>query len=119
MTKITILITILVLLIPISQLANSEQITNTKHERTKMEILKCESNFRHDVWGDNGRAYGIAQFHKPTFEWLKGLANMRCLEWKSEKDQIKLLDWALRNGYGKLWSCFQENEYTNVMENDI
>jgi len=75
-------------------------------ETQKIQILKCESSYRHyGVWGDNGRAYGIAQFHRKTFDRFKTLAGWPQLRWDSLRDQLWLFDWALRNGYANAWTC--------------
>jgi hypothetical protein len=76
-------------------------------ERAKLKIVLCESDGRHDnVWGDGGKSYGICQFQKPTFNWMRDLAGRPDLKWWSRDDQLALLDWALRNGYGKYWTCY-------------
>lgn len=80
-------------------------------EKEKLIILSCETKFRHDgVWGDQGKSYGIAQFQKVTFDELKNRANKPALQWKNQDDQLWLLDWALRNGYAKKWSCYSGNK---------
>ncbi len=70
-------------------------------------IIYRESANRHEgVWGDKRLpypAYGIAQFQKRTFNWMKTLAGRPDLNWKSEDDQRWLLVWALKNGYGNHW----------------
>jgi hypothetical protein len=82
------------------------------------EILKCESEFIHEKnWGDcdgsgiknekHCQAFGWAQFHKNTFLWMKELAGMPELKWKSKKDQLWLLKWALRNNLGRHWTCYK------------
>jgi hypothetical protein len=77
-------------------------------EREKLSILTCESNIKHtDIWGDNGMSYGIAQFQERTFKELKLKAGKPKLSWKVQADQIWLLDWALRNGYGEYWTCYK------------
>jgi hypothetical protein len=85
--------------------------TDLRIEQEKLVILSCESKFRHDgIWGDNGRSYGIAQFQKPTFDELKTRAGKTTLQWTKQEDQLWLLDWALRNGYAKKWSCSTANK---------
>ena len=70
---------------------------DVKIEKEKLSILTCESGIRHaGVWGDQGRSYGIAQFQKRTFEYLKEKAGNSKLNWKVQKDQLWLLDWADR-----------------------
>jgi len=78
-------------------------------EREKLSILTCESGIRHEgIWGDGGKSYGIAQFQEPTFRHLKQLAGKPDLVWWKKNDQIWLLDWSLRNGYGRYWTCYQK-----------
>lgn len=76
------------------------------------EITTCESGGKHDnVWGRAGE-YGVAQFKKSTFNWMKLKANMPELLWNSREDQITLLTWAIENGYAKQhWrTCYQRAE---------
>lgn len=76
-------------------------------EREKMSILLCESGIRHEgTWGDGGKSYGIAQFQLATFKDLRKEAGRPELQWKNRDDQLWLLDWALRHGYGKYWTCY-------------
>lgn len=78
-------------------------------------VIRCESSHRH--YDSNGnilvgdthleiQAYGIAQFQIRTFNWLKKKAGKPELCWTKKNDQIYLLEWALKNGYGYLWSCY-------------
>lgn len=85
--------------------------TDLRIEKEKLIILSCESKFRHDgIWGDNYKSYGIAQFQKITFDELKTRAGKPDLRWHSMSDQLWLLDFALRNGYAKKWSCYSGNK---------
>lgn len=80
-------------------------------ERTKLAIIECESGIKHEgVWGDGGRSYGIAQFQYRTFDWMRGQAGRPELRWKNRRDQLWLLDWALRRGYGKYWTCYSKTK---------
>jgi hypothetical protein len=80
-------------------------------ERVKLDILACESGFRHDgIWGDGGRSYGIAQFKQRTFKWLSGLAGRPDLRWANKHDQLYLLDWAIENGYARHWTCYGKTQ---------
>ncbi len=77
-------------------------------EREKLSILTCESGLRHEgIWGDGGKSYGIAQFQYATFKDLRTQAGRLDLRWKDMHDQLWLLDWALRNGYGRYWTCYK------------
>jgi hypothetical protein len=71
-------------------------------------ITYCESRDIHDRTSYAG-AYGRAQFMERTFNWMKGLAGKPHLQWRSEADQMWLLNWAVRNGYGKHWqTCYHQ-----------
>ena len=72
------------------------------------KILICESSLRHNVFGDNGESYGIAQMQKRTFYWMVKESGMKNLSWKNLDHQIELLGWALDNGYGKYWTCYKK-----------
>lgn len=72
------------------------------------DVTTCESSNRHEnVWGDGGKSYGVAQFHKRTFDWMKKLAGHPEYDWKNRENQISLLSWAIKNGYGSHWqTCY-------------
>uniref|UniRef100_A0A6M3JN77 Transglycosylase SLT domain-containing protein n=1 Tax=viral metagenome TaxID=1070528 RepID=A0A6M3JN77_9ZZZZ len=70
------------------------------------KIIQCESGGDNNAVGDNGKARGIAQFHRPTFDWLCRLSG-KDLNYYNAQDQRELLVWALENGRGYLWSCFR------------
>jgi len=67
-------------------------------------IIKCESSWKEDAVGDGGRAYGLAQFHRPTWDWLTELSG-KDLDYKNPQHQIELLTWAIENGRSYLWTC--------------
>jgi hypothetical protein len=95
-------------LTPMSQAPPKDKISNAILIE---QIIYCESRGNHDIWGDldyEYPAYGILQYQERTFNWLKELAGMEYLNWKEEQDQIILTDWAIDNGYAKLWSCYQK-----------
>lgn len=72
------------------------------------KITMCESHRHHkNVWGDGGKAYGIAQFHEETFYRFAKQAHLKHMHWKNEVDQIVLLNWALDHGHSKSWTCFK------------
>lgn len=71
-----------------------------------LEVLKCESGLRHSgVYGDQGAAYGVAQFHRPTFEMFKREIGASYLDYKDLDSQIELFVWALKNGKASHWTC--------------
>lgn len=85
-------------------------------EREKLSIIICESDYykngviKHEGWGDGGKSYGIAQFQLATFRDLRAEAGRPELRWKNRDDQLWLLDWALRHGYGKYWTCYGKTD---------
>ena len=90
----------------------AEQAPKVLQEMAYQSIVKnityCESRDIHDRTSWAG-AYGRAQFMDYTFKWMKGLAGRPELEWRSEKDQMWLLNWAIRHGYGKHWqTCYRQ-----------
>lgn len=69
-------------------------------------VTHCESSNRHDgVYGDGGKAYGIAQFWEETFYRMARLMGRPELRWKNKRDQLTVLSWAIRNGYAREWTC--------------
>jgi len=67
--------------------AISEDLFSGLKYRTIIKCLaKLESGYRTDVYGDKGLAYGILQYHKPTF-------NRFCTgNYYSAQDQIRCCD---------------------------
>jgi len=65
------------------------------------ETIKCESGFKFNAIGDNGLAYGVAQFHKPTFDHY-------CLgDYKSAKAQIMCMVGMWILGEEHQWTCYK------------
>lgn len=66
-----------------------------------------ESSYNAVARGDyDGRrylAYGLYQFHRPTFMWLARLSGNPKLDWKNPEHQHRVAKWAIQHGYGKLW----------------
>lgn len=69
-------------------------------------VIRCESQYNPKARGDSGRALGVGQFHKPTFERLSKLMGEE-LDYNSYYDQTKLLAWSLDNGYGANWTAYR------------
>lgn len=100
---------ILLLLLFIPCTASEHTYKVSELDRLAAKIIMCESSCRHEgVYGDHGKAYGIAQFHRPTFNEFKKRAGRPDLKYKSEQDQIWLLKWALRNGLENHWTCYKK-----------
>jgi hypothetical protein len=78
-------------------------------QKHMLDIIICESSAIHEnVWGDGGKSYGIAQFQYATFKELRGKAGRPDLRWSKQDDQLWLLSWALDNGYGSKWTCYEK-----------
>ena len=66
-----------------------------------LSTLYCESNLRHyGVFGDQGRAYGIAQFHYPTFKrYCSG-------NYYDMYDQLECFGKMISKGLQNHWTCY-------------
>lgn len=74
------------------------------------QVVECESNGYHGAVGDGGRSKGIAQFQKPTWDYLLGVYKKKYneeLDYKSSFDQIKLLTFSIAEGHGNRWTAFR------------
>ena len=72
------------------------------NESEMMTTIKCESTFYHNQYGDNGLAYGIAQFHKPTFDrFCSG-------DYKSLKDQLNCMGQMFQKKLQGHWTCYKK-----------
>jgi hypothetical protein len=71
------------------------------------DIIKCESSGIENAVGDGGLAYGVAQFHRETFNWMCKLSGKN-LNYYNAQDQKELLRWALENGYQRHWTCYSK-----------
>ena len=61
-------------------------------------LIKRESGGRTDAYGDHGKAYGILQFHRATFNSFSKEYGMTYLEYENPQDQIMLADFMLSDG---------------------
>jgi len=90
---------------------NALEEVNHEYEQLLLleRIIKLESNGKHEgIWGDNGRSYGLAQFSADTFFWLAEKMGLENPDWTSWQDQIVVLNYAVRSGFGKHWSTFEK-----------
>lgn len=70
---------------------------------TLLAIAKCESGIKHTgVWGDSGDAYGLFQFHLPTF---KGFCEGSR---ESIYDQALCTAKMISNGKQNHWTCWHK-----------
>ena len=69
-------------------------------------VMMCESSGKIDAVGDNGKAFGLFQFHENTFKmFAKDLGEK--LEWKNPEHQIKLASFAFSKGKQTHWTCWK------------
>lgn len=75
-----------------------------------LKVAKCESSLRFYTQGDNGKATGTMQFHKPTFETFAKEMGEK-LDYNDPIDNIKLGAWAFAQGpeYKRHWSCWKKD----------
>lgn len=71
-------------------------------------VARCESEFKTTAVGDSGLAYGVYQFHQPTFKEFAKAYGDPSLEYKNTEDQIELAMWAISNGKGNHWTCYRK-----------
>lgn len=94
-------------------MVNSTTIIPTISEEEKYfdqlteDIIKCESQGIENAIGDGGLAYGVAQFHRETFNWMCKLSGKN-LNYYNAQHQKELLRWALENGYQRHWTCYSK-----------
>ncbi len=69
-------------------------------ENQVMKTIQCESNYQTVIWGDHTLAYGVAQFHKSTFDlYCKG-------NYYSARDQLVCLAQMWQRRMQTQWSCY-------------
>jgi hypothetical protein len=84
-----------------------------------MKIMECESSLRYNVWGDDGKSFGIAQFRKETFYEFaaKAKKEMKAAKlwparWRHPQHQVFLMNWGIDHGYGNRWTCYRKIKHT-------
>lgn len=72
-------------------------------------VMRCESGGNQSVIGDNGRAVGIFQYHKGTFESFAKEMGDTSLKRESEFDQATVTAWAFAQGetYRRHWTTYR------------
>jgi hypothetical protein len=75
-------------------------------------LAKCESQLypfaRGDHNGKKYKAYGLLQFHEPTFLAFAARYGVQDPDWYSATQQIDLAKKMVDDGYGKLWTCWRK-----------
>lgn len=72
-----------------------------------LKVAACESEYKTTALGDNGKAYGVFQFHKPTFTEFAKKFGDDSLEYKNVEHSIELAMWAISQGKGAHWTCYR------------
>jgi hypothetical protein len=75
--------------------------------RTVARLAMCESSYRPRAVGDGGKSRGPLQYQAATFARHSTLAGRQDLRWGNPEDQFVLALWAVRNGYGREWTCYE------------
>lgn len=78
-------------------------------EKIVAKVVECESGGDHTANGDGGRSKGIAQFQKPTWDWMSKQyfdEYNEKLNYKSSFDNVKLLAYQISKGNGNNWTSY-------------
>lgn len=78
------------------------------NEDLALGVARCESEFKTTAVGDNGLAYGVYQFHQPTFKMFAKMRGTPDLEYKNTEHQVDLAMWAISKGQGNHWTCYRK-----------
>lgn len=73
--------------------------------KSYLDTIHCESRWNITALGDGGKAYGLAQFHEPTFNQFRDESGLD-VHYDSAKGQLELMAWAFREGYQRHWTCY-------------
>ena len=68
-----------------------------------IKLIQCESGFNEKAIGDKGKAFGLLQFHRPTFDlYCQG-------EYTNSKDQIRCAAKMISQNLGSIhWTCWNK-----------
>jgi hypothetical protein len=65
------------------------------------KVIHCESSWNPNAVGDNGLAFSVAQFHRPTFNYFcKG-------EYENPYHQIDCMAYMFSIGKQYHWTCYK------------
>lgn len=72
-------------------------------------LIKHESNGNPNAIGDNGKAFGVLQFHLPTFEYFKHRYGLDYLQYEDPQDQILLANLIIGEDFNnvKHWTTYK------------
>jgi soluble lytic murein transglycosylase-like protein len=69
------------------------------------DIIWCESRWQENAVGKAGEI-GVAQFLPQTWNWMSKISGIKG-DLYNTNDQIRMLRWALQNGYAHHWTCYK------------
>lgn len=77
------------------------------NEEQMLKVSFCESSYKQNAVGDGGKALGVFQYHKPTFDRYASWMGEK-LDYTSAEDQIKLTAWIWKNHpeEKRAWTCY-------------
>ena len=96
---------------PISSVTHSKALLSQIGTEDVDSLIQCliryESSGNQDAIGDNGRAIGVLQFHKPTFDAYSQRYGLK-LDRYNENDQIRLARLMLKENINNLrhWTVY-------------
>jgi hypothetical protein len=93
-----------------------QELSSGRHIEPFQAIIACESQFNHHQYGDGGAAFGLAQFHEPTFQSMKLQAikdgePFENLYYKDQQSQLLLMAWAIEHRMKGHWTCSKKVGY--------
>lgn len=71
-------------------------------ESTMNAVIKCESNYNPEAWGDKGNSRGLVQIHYPSHPTISD-AQATDVEFA-----LDFLARMLKEGRGSLWTCYRQ-----------
>lgn len=73
------------------------------------KIAFCESSYQPYIYGDDGKAYSVYQFHKPTFDMFAKEYGKQ-MDYENVEHHIELANWAFSKGeeYLNHWTCYRK-----------
>ena len=75
---------------------------NTGLYEEMCNVIQCESSWKPNAVGDSGLAFGILQYHRPTFDnFCKG-------DYYNPYDQIDCAISMFQNNLKNHWSCYRQ-----------
>jgi hypothetical protein len=77
------------------------------NETKYLKTIQGESNWNPKAVGDGKKAYGIAQFHKPTFTAFARLCGYSNASYTDTNTQLAVMACAFANGLAHHWTVYR------------